>query len=346
MPRVAVVTGSSGFIGSRLVARLAATGWQVRCLVRPTSRDAGAPPDERVERHLVDFRDAAALRRSAALDGAEVVFHLAGVTKALTLDDFRAGNVLPLATLLQALAGRPALRRVVIVSSQAATGPAHAVDVPVTEDDAERPIEAYGQSKLEAEREALRWSDRLPITIVRPCSVYGPGDVDFLALFRMAMRGVLLFPGTRDSYLSLLHVDDVVDGLLAAANVTDVTSGARFFLAGETLRWGDLGERIAALVGRRVRAIDVPWPLVRAAVPFGEGYARVTGRPTLLNRHKVTLARPRFWICSGARAARVLGFVPRRALPDGLRNTYSWYQGKGWLRPLAAMIPATHEGDD
>lgn len=344
MPPVAVVTGSSGFIGSHLVARLVASGWRVRCLVRAESRSDGEP-DERVERHVVDFADADALRASPALEGAEVVFHLAGVTKALSLDAFRAGNLTPVANLLRALDGRASLRRVVIVSSQAAAGPARTLDAPVVEDDPARPVEGYGRSKLEAEAEARRWADRLPITIVRPCSVYGPGDVDFLALFRMATRGLLLYPGTRDKYLSLLHVDDVVDGLLAAA-VTDVTSGAVYFLAGEALPWRELGERIAGVVGRRALALDVPAPLIRAAVPFGEGYARLTGRPTLLNRHKVSLGVPSYWVCSGARAARDLGFTPRRALPDGLRTTYCWYQRKGWLGQRAASIPATHEGDD
>lgn len=345
MAPVAVVTGSSGFIGSRLVARLAASGWRVRCLVRAASPPRDAPPDERVERHVVDFGDAAALRASPALEDAEVVFHLAGVTKARTLEEFRAGNVAPVATLLRALATRSALRRVVIVSSQAAAGPARSLDAPVTEADEARPVEAYGRSKLEAEAEARRWADRLPITIVRPCSVYGPGDADFLALFRMAASGLLLFPGTRDKHLSLLHVDDVVAGLLVAG-VTAVTSGEVFFLAGDALRWRDLGEQMAAAIGRRALALDVPAPLVRAAVPFGEAYARLTGRPTLLNRHKVALAGPPYWVCSGERAARVLGFTPRRALPHGLRTTYSWYQRKGWLRLRAAMIPASHEGDD
>lgn len=344
MAPVAVVTGSSGFIGSRLVARLVASGWRVRCLVRAGSR-ARATPDERTERHMVDFADPASLRRSPALDGAEVVFHLAGVTKALTVDAFRAGNVTPVANLLRALDGRAALRRVVLVSSQAAAGPAASLEAPVREEDEPRPIEGYGRSKLEAEEEARRWADRVPVTIVRPCSVYGPGDVDFLALFRMAATGLLLFPGTSGKYLSLLHVDDVVDGLLAAS-VTEVTSGATFFLAGDVLRWRDLGAGIAAAVGRRARAVDVPWVLVRALVPFGEGAARLTRRPTLVNRHKVALARPSYWVCSGARAQRVLGFAPRRALAEGLRTTYSWYQRKGWLPQRAAAYPASHEGDD
>ncbi|HKO16497.1 MAG TPA: NAD-dependent epimerase/dehydratase family protein, partial [Gemmatimonadaceae bacterium] len=309
MSAIAVVTGSSGFIGTRLVRQLVTSGYRVRCLVRPASR--AVPRSTRsfhgdVERHTIDYEDAELLQRSAALDGAELVFHLAGVTRARTPREFARGNVMPTVNLLRALEGRSSLRRFVLVSSQAAAGPARALDAPVTEEDPPRPIEAYGASKLQAEDEARACMSRLPVTIARPCSVYGPGDVDFLALFRMARHGLLLYPGTATQYLSLLHVDDLVDGLVAAAEA-EAMQGQIVFLCGTTpVRWCDLGTAIAAAVGRRALAVNLPGALVRAAVPLGEAWARVTGRETLLNRHKVALAGPPFWVCSGERASRLL----------------------------------------
>lgn len=329
MSAIAVVTGSSGFIGSRLVRQLVAEGYHVRRLVRSSSRPWH---DASVETHVVDFEDVVSLRKHPALADAEHVFHLAGVTKALTADEFRRGNVVPTVNLLRALDGRAALRRVVVVSSQAAAGPARALDAPITESDPPRPIEGYGASKLEAEEEAREFAPRVPITIVRPCSVYGPGDVDFLPLFRMARRGVLVYPGTAGQYISLLHVDDVADGLVAAARAESTRGETVFFASQAPVRWPELGAAIVAAAGRR-RALSVPVPaiLVRAVVPAGEAWARATGRRSLLNRHKVALARPRYWICSAARAAELFGFQPRRDLRDGVESTYAWYAREGWL---------------
>ncbi len=337
MRGVAVVTGSSGFIGTTLVERLVQRGFHVRCLVRRASPRRRDLPN--VERVVVDLTDASALERSTALAGARLVFHLAGATTALTLQHFRDANVVPATALLRALARSGDVERVLLVSSQAAAGPARSLDEPVTEDDPPRPIEAYGRSKLEAEAEARRWSDRVPLTIVRPCSVYGPGDLDFFRLFRMAQQRLLLYPGTRDSFLSLLHVDDVADGLIAAAT-TPAAAGATLFLANDRpVRWSEIGESVASVVGVRARSIDVPHAAIRALVPFGEAYARLTGRRILLNRHKVALSAPRYWVCSGARAARLLGFAPRWRLADGLRATYCWYVRNGWLRDAAALRP-------
>lgn len=329
MSAIAVVTGSSGFIGSRLVQHLVAEGYRVRRLVRATSRPAILAG---VETHVLDFEDGVSLRSHPALEDAELVFHLAGVTKALTADEFRRGNVLPTVNLLRALDGRSALRRFVVVSSQAAAGPARSLEAPVTESDAPRPIEGYGSSKLEAEEEARRFASRVPVTVVRPCSVYGPGDVDFLPLFRMARRGLLLYPGTAAQYLSLLHVDDVVDGLVAASRADTTRGETVFFASAAPVRWSELGAVIARAAGRsRALALNVPVGVVRAVVPAGEAWARATGRRSLLNRHKVALARPRFWVCSAARAAELFGFEPRRGLAEGVESTYAWYAREGWV---------------
>ncbi len=344
---VAVVTGSSGFIGSRLVEHLVASGYQVRRLLRVHSkpRDAEARSFgvasgrqlSDVEDHVVDFDDRDTLRRSPALVGAALVFHLAGVTKALTADDFRRGNVTPTVNLLRALEGNRSLRRFVLVSSQAAAGPARSLGAPTTEDDSPRPIEGYGTSKLEAEEEARRMMPRVPITIVRPCSVYGPGDVDFLALFRMAQRRSVFLPGTASQYMSLLYVDDVVHALLDAA-VADATTGETIFLSSrQPVTWRELAASLGVATGRTVVCVNVPSLFIRAAVPFGELWAHISGRASLLNRHKIALARPRYWICSADRAARLFGFAPKVDLPEGLRSTYSWYVHEGWL---TAATPA------
>src|SRR3954470_8747451 len=127
---IAVVTGSTGFIGSHLVDALLARGATVRALVRPETPVARRDP--RIEHWEADLLDDRSVRESPVWSGATHVFHLAGVTKGRTLSHFRGGNVFPTANVLAALAARPEPRpRVILLSSQAAAGPAASPDAPV-----------------------------------------------------------------------------------------------------------------------------------------------------------------------------------------------------------------------
>ncbi len=332
---IAVVTGSTGFIGRHLVDALLELGAEVRGLVRPeTPRNRRDPRIGHWEADLLDDRS---MRESPVWTGVTHVFHLAGLTRARTLDQFRGGNVFPTANVLAALAargGRPP--RVVLVSSQAAAGPANAADAPVRESDRPLPIEAYGRSKLQAEQAAVRYRDSLPITIVRPSSVYGPGDRDFLNLFKQERRRVALRVVPRDHQLSLVHVRDLVRALMLAAE-RPVAVGRTYFVSDETpVSWGELYDTIDDLVGRKPIAIRLPSPLLRLAARGGDVVSAITGRPLLANRNKAALARPRWWLCDSSRARDELGWRAEVPLLDGLRETYTWYVESRWLTPPKA----------
>ncbi|HJQ20951.1 MAG TPA: NAD-dependent epimerase/dehydratase family protein [Gemmatimonadaceae bacterium] len=333
---IAVVTGASGFIGRHLVRRLLAEGHIVRCLVRADS--GGVPPG--ATRHHVDYESAASLLNCDALDEAAVVFHLAGATRAAGAEDYTRANVTPTRHLLSALASRRLRPRLVYVSSQAAAGPAVARDLPVREDDPPRPIDAYGRSKLEAERVVETFGDVVPFTIVRPSAVLGPGDRDFFELFRWAMRGLVIYPGTRHHWLSLLAVQDAVEGIQVAAR-TERAVLRQYFLASDSpVQWQEVGKEVAAAAGRPVRHLNLPSVLVDVAAWGGDILSRFTGRALLANRAKATLARAPFWVCSNERARLELGFRPRHSLPQMIRETYLWYSQNGWLRAPGASTRA------
>lgn len=324
---IAVVTGGSGFIGRNLVRRLRQEGHEVRCLIRPNGGQA--PPDSK--RFVVRFDDAKSLLDCPALDGADVVFHLAGATKAARPDAFMAANVAPTRFLLGALAARRLCPRFVFVSSQAAAGPAPAKHRAVDEDDVPRPIEPYGRSKLEAERIVESFADHVATTIIRPCSVFGPWDRDFFRLFRFAELGLIPYPAVADHWLSVLYVDDLVTGLVLAATKREAIA-RKYFLASEApVQWRALGELIGKAVGRRVRHIDVPSAVVQAAAFVGEWIGRIANRPSIANSSKAALSRPPYWVCSSARARHELGFTPSHSLPEAVRQTYYWYRKSGWL---------------
>src|SRR4051812_12071670 len=266
---IAVVTGSTGFIGSPLVDALIARGDTIRALVRPET--PAAVRDPRVETFEADLLDDRSVRESRVWEGAAQVFHLAGVTRGRTLAQFRGGNVFPTANVLAALAARSGKRpHVVLVSSQAAAGPAPAADSPMRETDRPVPVEAYGRSKLQAEQAVARYRDDLPITIIRPAAVYGPRDRDFLAAFKQASGRVALHAVPRDHAFSVIYVTDLVAALLRAAE-RPTTAGRTYFVAEEApITWRQLYDEVATAAGRRPIQVQVPRSAVRVAAHAGD----------------------------------------------------------------------------
>jgi len=185
----ALVTGASGFVGGHLVEALVAGGYRVRCLVRPQS-DRRWLDSLGVTYAAGTVEDVAALRR--AVDGVDVVYHLAALTTTPREADYERVNYGGVLRLVEAMAARPV--RLVFCSSLAAGGPARA-GRPVTEADAPAPIGPYGESKLRAEQVVL--SGGLPAVVVRPSAVYGPRERDILAAFRLAARGLAIRTGPR-----------------------------------------------------------------------------------------------------------------------------------------------------
>jgi len=324
----ALVTGANGFIGSYLAECLVREGWDVRCLVRRTSnlRWIQSLPTERV---YGEVTQPDSLR--AAVDGVQVVFHLAGLTKARRRQDYFAVNAEGTAHLLRACAeSGDSLERFVLVSSQAAAGPSDG-PTPRKEEDPPRPLTTYGLSKLRAEQIAREYADRLPITIVRPSAVYGPRDRDLLVLYRYAVRGWKPLLGRAPRLISLVHVSDLVRGIVRAAT-SERAVGQTYFIANpRPTEWEEFADAVARAVGRRARALVLPtWALYPAAW-VSELAAWFAGRPATLNREKIREIRERYWVCSVDKAREELGFETEVSIEDGVRETILWCLEQGWL---------------
>jgi len=324
----ALVTGGTGFVGASLVEELLRQGVAVTCLQRRSS-------DTRELKRLGVRLVTADLpgpdpTLGELVSGHEVVYHVAGATKALDLDGFVRANAVVTEELCAACVGaaRPP-RRFVLMSSLGAVGPADP-GATLTEAQEPRPVTDYGRSKLEGERRALAYRDRLRIAIVRPTAVYGPRDLELLPVVKMARRGMLPLMGGRDQIVNLVHVEDVARATILA--------GARDVESGEVFHVGDvrgyamteLGEILAAIFGRSARFLRVPRAAVWAAALGSEIGARLRRRPALFNRQKVPELRAS-WVMDVSRARERLGWTPRWDLPAGLRATVAWYRRAGWL---------------
>jgi nucleoside-diphosphate-sugar epimerase len=221
--------------------------------------------------------------------------------------------------------------RMVFISSQAAAGPSRSHDEPSTEADPAAPIEAYGRTKLDSER-LLQLATGLSHVIVRPAAVYGPGDRDFLAVFRLARRGIAIHPGNRNQWISIVHVDDLTDGVLRAST-SQRAEGLTYFMANaEPVQWSELFRTCAVAAQRALRAdIQVPRAAVSLGAALGDALALALGRAGLMTSRKAALAAPAAWVCSSERARADFGFAPQIALGDGVRATYEWYRTNRWL---------------
>jgi nucleoside-diphosphate-sugar epimerase len=306
---VIAVTGANGFIGQHVVRRFQTAGHDVRPIVRQ------------------DFELG---RLKQCVTGADVVVHAAGATRAPSVAALRESNVV-LATCVAEAARAASVGRIVFVSSLAAAGPAASLGNPVTGNTPPAPVEAYGQSKLDGESLLMNASG-VPAVIVRPAAVYGPGDRDFLALFRLARRGLAVHPGNRDHWLSIIHVSDLAEGILRCASAPEAIGRIYCLANDEPVRWADLFRVAAGCAGRTVRLdLEIPAPVVRAGAVLGDIAARVTRRAGLLTSRKVALSAPRYWVCSTEQATRELDFTARTELQQGFCDTYRWYLDHGWL---------------
>ena len=240
-----LITGANGFIRSHLVEELIKKNAEVRCLVRKDSKGIYLN-NLNIQRYAVNYSDISSLMKTDALENIDYFFHLAGITKGVTEKDFFEGNVLPTKNILEVLKIRNIqLKRFIFLSSQAAAGPAKSIEDFTEINDLPKPVEYYGASKLEAEKIVQKYSDIIPITIIRPCGVYGPRDVDFFNIFKQIHKGISLFYGNRNKYLSLIYVGDLIEGILKAA-FSENSIGKTYFLCNDQpFRWQDINLTIS-----------------------------------------------------------------------------------------------------
>ena len=341
MARV-LVTGASGFIGPHLVEALVARGDEVTALVRKTSQT------DRLESLGValahgDVTDPESLRAAAA--GKSIVYHLAGLTRALRARHFYEVNEQGIRNAAQACAERPDPPVLVVVSSLAAAGPSPRGRLR-TESDPPGPVSHYGRSKRAGEKAAEEeCADRAPITIVRPPIVFGEGDTATLQMFKTVARlRMHLVPGYAAHTFSMIHAADLAELLILAAERgsrlpppggedEDPNAPGYYFAAcDEHPTYYQLGRMIGEALGHRW-TLTIPFGrnVVRVVGAAGDLIGRAKGRQVVLNLDKAREATAGSWACSPEKARDELGFAVHVPLSDRLRQSVEWYRQRGWL---------------
>lgn len=319
----ALVTGANGFIGSFLVQELLRKNVQVRCFVLN-----GEPllwlKDLNVDICYGDICHVDTL--SEAVSGVDYIYHLAAVKTVWDEATYFRVNVQGTKNLLDAVwQQNRQLQRFVYVSSQAAAGPSRNGH-PITEDDACHPVTAYGRSKRAAEEYVQSRGAAVPFTILRPSLVYGPRNVETGRLYELTRWGVIPQIHHHDQYLNLIHARDVVKGILLAAEHTTARGQIYFLTSPEPYTWPEIIRRAFRLRNKKVWMLPIPWAGVKLVAGVVKSYRKLTGQPFSLIDDKMNELREQYWVCSGQKAKRELGFEPHISLDEGLEETLRWYE--------------------
>lgn len=326
-----LVTGASGFVGKHLVRSLLVDQHEVISFVRPTS-DMEELRKMDTEVVYGDIRDKGSIDRALKIGrNVEVVFHLASVLTPINVSDSLYWDINYYGTqnLLEACryAG---LRTLVHCSSVGVLGPLS--EIPSTEASPCTPDNVYGKSKYQAELLALEYAEKyeLPISVVRPSWVYGPGDRRTFKLFRAIAKRNFLMIGSGETLVHPVYVEDVVQGLKLCAN-HPASSGEIFIIGGaKFVQLNQLVHIIANELDVRIPQLKIPIGLTKFLALICEKLFKLFHlQPPLHQRRLDFFLRNQAFDISKAR--EFLGFEPKVNLKTGVKATVNWYKTQGWF---------------
>ena len=300
------ITGATGFVGSRMLDLVVSEGYDARALTRRKQDDR---PNVTWVRGALD--ETASL--STLCHGADLVLHIAGVVNPPDRAGFEAGNVAGTLAIIEA-AKQAGTKRFVHVSSLAATLPQ---------------LSIYGETKAKAEK--LVKTSGLDWTILRPPAVYGPGDGEFLDLFKMARLGFVTLPPDADGLLSVIHVQDLCQALLALLQEQEDFTAQIFEVDdGKPGGWtqASFAKAIGWAMGKRIATVGIPKFLLRLAAKADR----------LVRRDKAKLTEDRVnyfchddWTIDPQKRLPTQLWQPQIETREGLKDTAKWYRHNDWL---------------
>ncbi|MDP9008556.1 MAG: NAD(P)-dependent oxidoreductase [Pseudomonadota bacterium] len=328
-----LITGGTGFIGSRLALAARDQGHEIVVAGQRNSDAERTRADElsaagiRIEQGpLQDATYAARITQRC-----EAVIHLAAAQHEANVPDeyFFDVNVNGTQTLLDA-SKSAGVRRFVYGSTIGVYGDSGGQTL--DENTPPAPTNVYGRSKLRAEEMVKSYSGLLETSIVRISETYGPGDFRLLKLFRALNRRRFFLIGPGMNRRQVIHVLDLARGLLSAAS-SPTAVGETFVLAGrEIMTTRDMVRQIAIALGRPTPSLRAPlWPFLAAAVVLERTLSPLGIQPPL-HRRRLDFFRKSF-VFSTAKAQNLLGFMPAIPFEAGAVETAQWYREQGYLPP-------------
>ena len=312
-PSTVAVTGATGFIGRHLLRTLTEAGHHVRALTRSSPPSDIVLPDGQVTWIAGSLSQKETLK--TLTQGSDAVVHCAGAIKALSRETFLEMNGTGTANLIEAASEQSSPPRFIHLSSLAAREPR---------------LSPYAASKRLGEQMAWGARSKLPVTILRPPAVYGPGDMETLRIFKMAARGFVPAPMVAGARTSLAHVSDVVGAVVAALALEVPPDAPVEFDDGHPggYTWAEIASAAGAALHTTPRLVPVSAAVLYLAGAAGSLGAALSRRPTVLSWGKVPELLHPDWM---AGPCDLPGYNPLWNIEKGFKDAVNWYASRGLL---------------
>jgi len=321
----ALLTGGTGFIGSHLAKLLLDKSAEIFALVRD-------PHNLKWLKGLnIHLLEGDLLSIPSLPSDIDYVFHVAGLTNSSDVADYYTVNQQGTASLFKSLHDQKILpKKIICLSSLAAVGPSFD-GKPVQESDVPHPITPYGKSKLMGEAEALKFKEVYPIVILRAPGVIGPRDKDFLQYFKWIKRGALPAIGSKQRYMSLCYVKDLIRAFYVCSQ-KELESGEIFNIGDQNpCSYDEFGELAGQAMGKKLKKVKIPIPIGYLVALIADIAGRINKKPSILNLGKFKQMRQRAWIADMKKAKEKLSFQPQYSLQEAVQETITWYLKHNWL---------------
>jgi len=326
-----LVTGGTGFTGSHLVKRLLGDGSEVKVLARPASNTAFLK-DLGVEIIPGDISDRDSVNR--AVKGTDKVFNIAAAYREAKLPEasYWAVNFEGTKNIIDACM-KYSVSRLVHCST---IGVVSSVDKPPSNESAPySPDDIYQRSKCAAEKEVLKSvrDEGLPASVIRPCAIYGPGDLRLLKMFRMIAKKKFYIFGSGKALYHMVYIDDLVSGFILASE-KDNSIGEVFIIGGAKYTTiNELSGIIADEFGVELPKVHFPFkPIEILSVLMEYAYKPFKKEPPLYRRRIAFFKKDRAFDIS--KAKNILGYVPAFDLKEGVHLTARWYLENGYIQGI------------
>jgi dihydroflavonol-4-reductase len=336
----AFVTGANGFIGSYLTKYLAEQGFETIAYILKGT-DCSLLKDIYPSLKNVKIIEGNILDKKSMLmhiKKSNYIFHLAGVIQGYNQEEYDRVNVIGTKNLFDAcIEAKKEFERVVIVSSSSAAGFGTPED-PLIEDKIEEPIlnDCYGISKYRMECLAKSYNDQLPISIVRPCAVFGPGNYVILDNYKVIKLGLKLIMTGPKRYMSIVDVEDMVRGIHLCADNPKAIGEVFFFSSEGIISFNEMSEIMNYKIFKRkygsLLSITVPQFAMHFFALIFEVFHLMQRKPApFINRSKILGGYAPGQVVNSDKAKRILGWKPNYTIVETITREGKWFQDQGWI---------------
>jgi dihydroflavonol-4-reductase len=309
-----LITGGTGFIGKHLLHRLSKTDHHIRCLVRKTSNIETIQNTVNTDITTGDILDRSSIKK--ALIDMDAIIHLANIYDfwIKRKRDFYDVNVQGTQNLMEeALTAN--IKKVIHISSLVAYGPMNGKEFnEESELDKYSGVSLYARTKYEGERIAwtLHQNKGLPLVVIHPGAVTGPGDVKTSGKYIQNMvNGKMPARVFTKSILSWVDVRDVAEIIVRALEKKN-NIGERYFASAENLSFGKFNQIIAEKAGIKLPALTLPTPVVMMNARFLTFFSNIFKVPPMLDMSVDQMrAMSKGFQVDGTKAVRELGITYR-----------------------------------